>query len=88
MRRREFITLIGGAVIWPIAARAQQPIRMKRIGLLVAETATVSEPNIAVFRMTLSGLGHPDAVLDVRFADGRVDRLPALAFSSTRLALD
>src|SRR6266481_6876888 len=59
MRRREFITLIGGAVAWPLAARAQQPERMRRIGVLM-NTGTdepESQARLAAFMQGLQELG-------------------------------
>jgi ABC-type uncharacterized transport system substrate-binding protein len=58
-RRREFITLIGGAAAWPLAARAQQPERMRRIGVLMgySESDSEAQANIAAFREALEKLG-------------------------------
>ena len=59
MRRREFITLVGGAAVWPLAARAQQPERMRRIGVLMT-TATgdaVAQTRYAAFLQGLQQLG-------------------------------
>src|SRR4030095_17159546 len=60
MRRREFITLLGGAVVsWPLAARAQQPDRVRRIGVLMgfAENDSQAQAMIAAFREGLQKLG-------------------------------
>jgi putative ABC transport system substrate-binding protein len=64
MRRREFITLLGGAVVsWPLAARAQQPDRVRRIGVLMgfAENDSQAQAMIAAFREGLQKLGWTEA---------------------------
>jgi putative ABC transport system substrate-binding protein len=69
MRRREFITLIGGAAVaWPLAARAQQPGPVRRIGMLVGGAAVASGKNVAAFRDGLQKLGWTDG-RNVRFND-------------------
>jgi putative ABC transport system substrate-binding protein len=59
VRRREFITLLGGASVWPLAARAQQPDGMRRIGVLVslAEDDPETKARLAVFRQGLEKRG-------------------------------
>ena len=73
MRRREFITLAGGAAIWPLAARAQQSARMRRIGVLLsgAQSDAEIQARLATFRQQLDRLGWSEGHnmhLDYRFA--------------------
>ena len=62
MRRRKFITLIGGAAAWPLAARAQQAERMRRIGVLINRAAdnTEGQARLAAFQQALQQLGWSD----------------------------
>jgi putative ABC transport system substrate-binding protein len=83
MKRRKFITLLGGAAVaWPLAARAQQPARGRKVGLLHPGETTTVNMRVAAVR---EGLNGPDNQRDlsleiiVRLADGDVSRLPALA---------
>jgi putative tryptophan/tyrosine transport system substrate-binding protein len=59
MRRREFITLFGGAAAWPLAARAQQAGRLPTIGFLGAGTPSAWSPWVAAFAQRLHELGCP-----------------------------
>ena len=73
MRRREFITLLGGAAAWPLSARAQQPGRIRRVGVLMnlAEDDPDSKPRLVAFRQGLEKLGWTEGRnihLDARFA--------------------
>ena len=83
--RREVITLIGGAAAaWPLAARAQQPERMRRVGILMSGTESDPElqARVAVFRQTLEQLGWSEGRnihIDIRFAAIRTDQYSALA---------
>ena len=83
MRRREFITLLGGTATWPLAARAQQPAgRVYRVGYLALVSREQSLHLIKAFEEGLRRLGYrvgENVVIDYRFADGQMDRPPALA---------
>ena len=85
MRRREFIKIIGGgAVAWPMAAHAQQPERMRRLGVLmaVAESDADVRKGIAIFQQRLQELGWKDGrniQIDYRWGDADAERIQALA---------
>jgi putative tryptophan/tyrosine transport system substrate-binding protein len=85
MRRREFITLLGGAASWPLAARAQQGDRMRRIGVLMGldENDPLAKTSVSAFIQALAGLGWTDGrnvQMDLRWADGGdTNRIRALA---------
>jgi putative ABC transport system substrate-binding protein len=84
MKRREFITLLGGAAAWPLAARAQPSDRMRRIGVLVAsaENESDGQARLAGFREGLEALGWlqgRNVHIDTRFAAGKEDQYQVLA---------
>jgi putative ABC transport system substrate-binding protein len=87
MRRRDFITLIGGAAAaWPLAARAQQRV-FPVIGLLSSRSPAVDMPLIAVIRQALNETGlveGQNVTLDYRWAEGQYDRLAGLAADLVR----
>src|SRR5262245_45446758 len=94
MRRREFITLLGGtAVAWPLPARAQQPVRMRRIGVLTNLAAGDPEGQVrmAAFRQGLSELGWfegGNVRIDTRWGAGDVDRFRRYAAELVALGPD
>ena len=80
MRRRAFITLLGGAAAWPLAARAQQPVSV--IGFLSSRSPGESAGLVAAFREGLRETGFvegPNLAIAFRWAEGRYEQLPALA---------
>jgi putative ABC transport system substrate-binding protein len=92
MRRRNFITLLGGAAVaWPVRARAQQPTKIARIGALITGSLTETRINIDPFRRGLTELGYREGqnfILEPRGADGKIEQLPRLAKELVALKVD
>jgi putative ABC transport system substrate-binding protein len=81
VKRRAFITLLGGATAWPFGAGAQQPATSV-IGFLSSSSSSVTTKRIASFSQGLSETGYVagrDVMIEPRLAEGQYDRLPALA---------
>jgi putative tryptophan/tyrosine transport system substrate-binding protein len=84
VRRREFISLLGGAAAWPVAARAQQPDRMRLIGVLMAyaESDSTAQSWLAAFRAALAKLGWTEGSnlrIELRWSAADADRMRTLA---------
>ena len=82
IERRKFLATLGGAAAWPLAARAQQQKRMPRLGWLVTGSPTSHRFSFAAFRDGLSKLGYVEGqniIIESRWAEGNVARLPELA---------
>jgi putative ABC transport system substrate-binding protein len=84
MKRREFITLLGGAAAWPLAARAQLGERVRRIGVLMPldENDPVAKAYLSAFTQALAGLGWTDGRnlrMDLRWGGDDINRIRALA---------
>src|SRR3954453_13109785 len=92
MRRRDFITLLGGtAATWPLAARAQLQQKMARIGYLGAGTRAASPNPRDAFLQGLRDLGYVEGqnlVVVDRYAEGQQERLPELALELVQLEVD
>jgi len=92
MRRREFISLLGGAAAWPIKARAQQPAgKLPIIGFLGAATASARSQWVAAFVQRLHELGWIEGrtvAIEYRWAEGRSERFAEIAAEFARLRVD
>jgi putative ABC transport system substrate-binding protein len=87
MTRREFITLLGGAAAWPLAARAQQPA-IPTIGFISGRSPTGSEALATAFRRGLADSGYVEGrnvTIEYRWAEYRNERLPAMVADLVRL---
>src|SRR5499433_3759870 len=91
MKRRAFISLLGGAVAWPLAARAQQTAKRPIVGFLGDTTALGDGERAAAFARRLHDLGWIEGrtiAIEYRWADGRSERLAEIAAEFARLKVD
>ena len=92
VKRREFITLLGGAAAaWPLAARAQQPAKLPTIGFLGPNTPSLDSHRVAAFVQRLRELGWIEGrtvAIEYRWAEGRTERFAEIAAEFVRLKVD
>src|SRR5436190_18556705 len=92
MRRREFITLLGGtAATWPLAARTQQAGKVPRIGFLGLSSPSAFASRLEGIRLGLRDFGYVEGTnisIEYRWAEGRYERLPELAAELVRSNVD
>jgi ABC-type uncharacterized transport system substrate-binding protein len=91
MKRRTFITLLGGAATWPLPAWAQQGELVRRIGILETLSATLNDANLSAFQEGMRKLGYIEGrnlVIEYRSADGHNERFPELAAELVGLKVD
>src|SRR3974390_1653777 len=91
MRRREFITLLGGAIALPLSVRAQEPAKLPIIGLLGSSTALIESQRVAAFVQRLHQLGwieNRNVVIEYRWAEGRQERFAEIAAEFVQLKVD
>ncbi len=91
MKRRDFITLLGGATAWPLAARAQQPAKLPTIGFLGTTTASAQVQRSTAFVQRLRQLGWIEGrtvAIEYRWAEGRYERFAQMAAEFVQLKVD
>jgi putative ABC transport system substrate-binding protein len=93
MKRRDFIALLGSVSVWPVSALAQQTAKVPRIGYITTGSIDLAETRyaIAAFRQGLRDLGYVEGqniVIEIRAADSKVERFPALANELVELGVD
>src|SRR5262245_61586903 len=91
MRRREFIALVGGALAWPLTARAQQAGKVSRIGMLDTAPRELNTPNLIAFQNGLRQFGFVEPenlVIEYRSSDGQYERLPDVVSELLYLKVD
>ena len=91
IERRKFLATLGAAISWPLAARAQQAAKIPRVGLLSTFSPSETRPWHQALRQGLRDLGWVEGEnisIEYRYAEGRLDRLPAIATDLVRLKVD
>jgi len=91
VKRREFITLLGGAAVWPLAARAQQAGKLPTIGFLDGATPWIESQRLAAFVQRLRELAWVDGrnvAIESRWAEGRPERVSEIVAEFVRIRVD